>query len=272
MVDKKPKEIVLLKDKLDFIFKNFDSNFNSTGKNFLKKLAKDEKKIDYNNFFFEIEDKFVAKNGDFLKEFGTLYDLLIYLLNNSMRIVISTEDQIKFLKAITVLRKIISSMKTDITDQSEEQKKKIFAEQENVLSNAEMLLIKRGELIGQFWENNIILKNEKFYDAPKKSEESISEKLEQKSDQSIPKWVQVSEDRFNFIKLKVNKSKGLGTMINNKRYTLNDANELVNKIAEQKIGKNNAIKEYNDLVNKAEQITELRSTEHRQKMLEYLII
>ena len=57
-------------------------------------------------------------------------------------------------------------------------------------------------------------------------------------------------------------------MINNKRYTLNDANKLVHKIAEQKIGKNNAIKEYNDLVNKAKQITELRSTPHRQKMLE----
>ena len=28
---------------------------------------------------------------------------------------------------------------------------------------------------------------EKFYDAPKKGEESISEKLEQKSDKSIPK-------------------------------------------------------------------------------------
>ena len=42
---------MLLKDELDFIFKNFDSNCNSTGKHFLKKLAKDEKKIDYNNFF-----------------------------------------------------------------------------------------------------------------------------------------------------------------------------------------------------------------------------
>ena len=57
-------------------------------------------------------------------------------------------------------------------------------------------------------------------------------------------------------------------MIDNKRYTLNDANELVNKIAEQKSGKNNAIKECNNLVNKAEKIAELRSTEPRQKMLE----
>ena len=39
------------------------------------------------------------------------------------------------------------------------------------------------------------------------------------------------------------------------------------KRAEQKIGKNNAIKAYNDLVNKAEQITQLRSTPHRQKIL-----
>ena len=56
-------------------------------------------------------------------------------------------------------------------------------------------------------------------------------------------------------------------MIDNKRYTLNDVKELVNKIAEQKIGKNNAIKEYNNLVNKAEQIAKSRSTEPRQKLL-----
>ena len=59
-----------------------------------------------------------------------------------MRIITSTETQTDFLKAITVLKIIISNMKTDITDQSEEQKKKIFAKQENVLSNAEMLLKK----------------------------------------------------------------------------------------------------------------------------------
>ena len=79
----------------------------------------------------------------------------------------------------------------------------------------------------------------------------------QKSDRSIPKWVQVLEDRFNFIKLKINEKKDLATMIDNKRYTLNDVNQLVNKIAKQKIGKNNAIKAYNNLVDKAQQISEL---------------
>ena len=159
----------------------------------------------------------VATDVDFLEEIGTLYDLLIYLLDNSMIIIISVQTQIDFFKAITVLRIIISNLKTDITDQSEEQKKKIFAKQENVLSNAEMLLKKRGELIDQFSKNNIISKDEKFHDDAKKSEESISEKSEQKSDQSIPKWVQVSKDRFNFIKFIINMNKDLATMIDNKR-------------------------------------------------------
>ena len=85
------------------------------------------KKNDY-NLFFSIDNEFVVKNADFLKEFRTLYDLLIYLLDSSTRIFTSTEDQIKFFKAINVLKKIILSIKTDITDQSEA-KKKIFAEQ-----------------------------------------------------------------------------------------------------------------------------------------------
>ena len=85
-----------------------------------------------------------------------------------MRIVTSTQTQGDCVKAITILRIIISNMKTDITDQRKEQKKQIFAEQENVLSNAQMLLIKRRELLDQFAKNNIISKNEKIFDAPKK--------------------------------------------------------------------------------------------------------
>ena len=41
-------------------------------------------------------------------------------------------------------------------------KKKIFAKQDNILSNAEMLLKKRGELIDQFWKNNIISMGKNF--------------------------------------------------------------------------------------------------------------
>ena len=98
----------------------------------------------------------LVKSVDFLEEIGTLYDLLIYLLDNAKRILISTETQIDFSKAITVLK--IASMKTNITDQSEEQEKKFFAEQESVLNNAKVLLEKRQEIISQFAENNIISK------------------------------------------------------------------------------------------------------------------
>ena len=83
----------------------------------------------------------------FLKEIATLYDLLIYLLDNSMKIATSEQTQLDFFKAITALKIIISNIKTDITDQSEKELKKILAEQENVLSIAKMLLTKRGELI-----------------------------------------------------------------------------------------------------------------------------
>ena len=67
-------------------------------------------------------------------------------------------------------------MKTDIKDQNEEEKKKIFEKQENVLGNAEILLIKIGELIEQFLKNNIISKDEKLYDAPKKLKKAYQNK------------------------------------------------------------------------------------------------
>ena len=93
-------------NKLDFIFKTFGSNFNSAWKKILINLAKDEKKIDYNNWFFEINDELISKDIDFLEGIGTLYDLLIYLLGDSMRVLTSAEDQIKFFKTITVLKKL----------------------------------------------------------------------------------------------------------------------------------------------------------------------
>ena len=119
---------------------------------------------------FKINDKSVVKSADLLKEVPFMIYWFIYL------IILWT--QLDFFKAITVLKKIISNMKTDITDQSEEQRKKVFVKKENILSNAEMLFKKRGELLVQVIKNNIISRNEKFYYGPKKSEESISEKSE----------------------------------------------------------------------------------------------
>ena len=66
--------------------------------------------------FFEIDDKSVNNDVDFLEEIGTLYDLLVYLLDNSMRIANFAQVQQIFFKAIISLKIIISGMKTDIKD------------------------------------------------------------------------------------------------------------------------------------------------------------
>ena len=48
------------------------------------------------------------------------------------------------------------------------------------------------------------------------------------------KMGKVSEERFNLIEQIINENKDLGTTVNNERCTLNDANDLVNKILKKK--------------------------------------
>ena len=169
----------------------------------------------------------------------------------------SAAMQLDLTKIMVTLKSIISTKIENITDKSKKQKKEIFATQNSVLINLSELVQKRGDIINQFAKENIITKSEKFFDAPKKITESITkEKFEKESDRSIPNWVKVFEERFNLIKQITNKNKNFVTKINNKRYTLKDANTLVNKIAKKKIGKNKAISFYNNLVKKAEQNSE----------------
>ena len=51
--EKKSGKIELLKDDLDDIFINFDINFTEKGEDILKKVATDERMINYNNLFLE---------------------------------------------------------------------------------------------------------------------------------------------------------------------------------------------------------------------------
>ena len=67
----------------------------------------------------------------------------------------------------------------------------------------------------------------------------------------------MSEEKFNTIKQIINKNKDLGATINNRRYTLINANHLVIKIAKKRLAR---ITPLNRLVEKAKQISELRST------------
>ena len=65
--------------------------------------------------------------------------------------------------------------------------------------------------------------------------ERTKQKSKKESDQSIPNWVKVSEEKINLIKQIIDENKSLGTTINNKRYTLNDADDLVNKIEKKRL-------------------------------------
>ena len=72
----------------------------------MKSLLKTKKRliiIIYFLTFFNLFFKSVVKSVDFVEEIGTFYDLLIYLLDNSKTVLISTETQINFIKVITVL-------------------------------------------------------------------------------------------------------------------------------------------------------------------------
>ena len=63
----------------------YGMNITDKGEDILKKLAKNEEEsIDYDNLFFTTSDR--AKNFNFLKRFGTLYELLIDLLNEQITI------------------------------------------------------------------------------------------------------------------------------------------------------------------------------------------
>ena len=97
--------------------------------------------------------------------------------------------------------------------------------------------LKKNQIINWFTKNNIISKSGKFADAPKKIAESKLKESEQKSDQSISKYVQVPRVRFISIKLKINKNNKLSTTIDNKSYTINDVNNLVNKVAKKRLVK-----------------------------------
>ena len=169
------------------------------------------------------------------------------------------------------------------------------------------LVKKRSDIINQFTKGNINTKSKKLFDAPDQITESVKEqKSKEESDRSIPNCLKVSDKRFNIIKQIINENKDSGTTTNDKRYTLNDANDLVNiiakkskmkkrKIAKKKkkkknlafqkkkekkktkkkkkkrflaFQKNKAINFYNNLMKKVEQISKLRPTQPRQKMLE----
>ena len=60
------------------LFKNVGSKLKKLKKMYFTKLDKNDRTIDFKNFFFEIDDA-VIKSYNFVKQVETLYDLLINL-------------------------------------------------------------------------------------------------------------------------------------------------------------------------------------------------
>ena len=61
-------------------------------KNNLEKVANNERMINHSALFFKSEDPIIGSH-DFLKRFGTLYDLLIDLLSEKIDITKAAKEQ-----------------------------------------------------------------------------------------------------------------------------------------------------------------------------------
>ena len=59
-------------------------SFTNKGQDTIKKLARDEKMINYGHLIFETGNPNI-KNFDFFKRFGTLYELFTYLLDEKIK-------------------------------------------------------------------------------------------------------------------------------------------------------------------------------------------
>ena len=85
---------MLLRDDLDYILVTYDMNIIAEGEDILRKLANDERMIKYKNLIFKTGNPAY----DFLKRFGTLYDFLIYLLNERTDIIKVSKEQSEMIK------------------------------------------------------------------------------------------------------------------------------------------------------------------------------
>ena len=76
--------------------------------------------------------------------------------------------------------------------------------------------------------------------------------------------------KLDSIKLKILRNRNLIITIDRERYTLRDINDLVNKIANKSINRDEAINVYNDIAGKSKKLIKLRQTKNRQKVLEII--
>ena len=88
-------------------------NFTEKGEDILKKVAADERMINYNNLFFRTGDP-IIKNYDLLKRFGILHDLLLDLLNKEISTIKAATEQNEMIQKIEELKNFILSEEKNI--------------------------------------------------------------------------------------------------------------------------------------------------------------
>ena len=90
---------MLLKDNLNEIFITFDRNI-------LENLARDERMINYSNLLFKTGSPVIG-NFNFLKNFGTLHDLLVDLLKEKIDTDEALEEQSEIINEIEDLGEVL---------------------------------------------------------------------------------------------------------------------------------------------------------------------
>ena len=81
----------------------YDMNITAKGEDIHKKLADDEKNINYKNLLFQSGSP-VIDNYDFFKRFCTLYDFLIELLSEKISLNKAVIEQNEMIKKVEELR------------------------------------------------------------------------------------------------------------------------------------------------------------------------
>ena len=152
----KSGNIILLRDKLNNVLMDCDMNITAKGENILKKLANEERNINYKNLFFKSGSP-VLDNYDLFKRFSTLYDLLIDLFSEKIRLSKAAIEQNEMIDKIEDLRSFVLPEEENINEEknrgainkakTKTQKRKTISIQKSVLNNALKLFDKRGVII-----------------------------------------------------------------------------------------------------------------------------
>ena len=183
---------------------NFDMNFTDEGKNILKKTDINERMINYNNLIFKTGN-LIIKNFDFLKRFGTLYDLLIDLLNEKVNTLEEKKEQkemkenINKLGNFVLLEESIIKKKTKSgikKAQNKTWRNQILAPQKSVIKIAIKLYDKITIIINAFVNNPVYFRDveKDVYYRPENQNQNLK-KVQQKKSKKRGQKIQDDENQ-----------------------------------------------------------------------------